>query len=119
NISLWGYLNSRPYMTHAALNAYEAFILRVWGIPAYSISAVDCRTYGQFCYAAAEEPGWLCMGPAEKFVIGPIVKALEKNEKVSIRCGTTVEEVTMRRATAADVDPPTFSATEIKLTDVP
>jgi len=60
NTSLTGYLQSKPYMTPAALNAYEAFVLRVWGLPAYMISALDCRDYAAYCYGAADEPGGSC-----------------------------------------------------------
>jgi hypothetical protein len=77
NVSLTGYLSSRVYMTQTALDAYEAFVLRVWGIPAYMISAADCQTYAGYCYATADEDGYLCTGPADENVIKPIREKLE------------------------------------------
>ncbi len=76
NVSLTGYLSSRVYMTQTALEAYEAFVLRVWGIPAYMISAGDCQTYAAYCYATADEDGYLATGAAAENVIDPIVSKL-------------------------------------------
>ena len=76
NVSLTGYLSSRVYMTQTALEAYEAFVLRVWGIPAYMISAADCQAYAAYCYATADEDGYLSTGAAEQNVINPIVEKL-------------------------------------------
>src|SRR5207248_907976 len=53
NMSLTGYLNSRRYLSKAAIDAYETFITTVWGLPAYLLSAGAARTYGAYCYAAA------------------------------------------------------------------
>ncbi len=100
NLSLSGYLQTRPYMTLAALSAYEAFVLRVWGVPAYLISALDCRTYGQYCYAAAEQPGRLSKGPAADTVIEPIKKALEATNNVSFQGKTTVYKVTLKEVSS-------------------
>ncbi len=77
NVSLTGYLSTRVYMTRTALEAYEAFVLRVWGIPAYMISAADCQSYAAYCYATADEDGYLSIGPAEDNVIDPIRRQLE------------------------------------------
>jgi hypothetical protein len=94
NTSLTGYLQSKPYMTPAALNAYEAFVLRVWGLPAYMISALDCRDYAAYCYGAADEPGWLTTASAQDAVIGPIVNKLNKLGVV-IATNTALEGVTL------------------------
>ena len=76
NVSLTGYLSSRVYMTQTALEAYEAFVLRVWGIPAYMISAADCQAYAEYCYATADEDGLLSTGAAQDNVIQPILDRL-------------------------------------------
>jgi NAD(P)-binding Rossmann-like domain/Flavin containing amine oxidoreductase len=94
NTSLTGYLQSRPYMTTAALNAYEAFVLRVWGLPAYMISALDCRDYAAYCYGAADEPGWLTTASAQDTVIEPIVDKLNERGAV-IAKDTALEGVTL------------------------
>ena len=75
NVSLTGYLSSRVYMTQTALEAYEAFVLRVWGIPAYMISAADCQAYAKYCYATADEDGLLSTGAAQDNVIAADRKA--------------------------------------------
>jgi phytoene dehydrogenase-like protein len=92
NMSLTGFLNTRSYMTRAAVAAYEAFITNVWAIPGYLISAADCHTYLTYCFGAAEQGSWLTCGPAEEIVIKPLVKALEKG-KVRIVLQTRVDEV--------------------------
>jgi hypothetical protein len=99
NMSLSGYLKGRPYMTPAALSAYEAFVLRVWGIPAYLISALDCRTYGEYCYAAADVPVRLSVGPAKETVIDPIMEALKKTTPpVDVQPHKTVYKVKLKEA---------------------
>jgi hypothetical protein len=81
NTSLTGYLNSRMYMSRAAIAAYETLISTVWGIPAYLISAADYRTYSGYCYGAAEEDSWLTNGPAiEAFMAR---KSIEESESES------------------------------------
>jgi hypothetical protein len=79
NVSLTGYLSSRVYMTDTALEAYEAFVLRVWGLPAYMISAADCQSYASYCYGAADEDGFLSTGSAHARVITPIRSALVRH----------------------------------------
>jgi hypothetical protein len=101
NVSLTGYLSSRVYMTQTALEAYEAFVLRVWGIPAYMISAADCQAYAAYCYAAADEDGYLSTGASEENVIDPIVKKLETftmpggEHAVKIETGCEVTGITL------------------------
>src|ERR1700704_2551518 len=77
NMSLTGYLNSRLYMSSAAVDAYETFITTVWGIPAYLISASDYRAYASFCYGGADEAAGLSGGPAAETIIEPLERALK------------------------------------------
>jgi hypothetical protein len=92
NMSLTGFLGSRPYMTKAAIEAYETYITRVWAVPGYLASAEDCRTYLTYCYAEPEEPSWLTKGPAAETIIAPLLAALRK-QKVGVELHTRVTEV--------------------------
>ena len=78
NTSLTGYLNTRLYMTRPAIEAFESFISRVWAIPAYQISAWDCRTYSEYCYAAGDQNCWLTTEPAAFAFINQIGDKLER-----------------------------------------
>ncbi|MCW3026937.1 MAG: phytoene desaturase [Solirubrobacterales bacterium] len=92
NMSLTGFLNTRTYMTKAAIEAYEAFVTRVWAIPAYLISAADCHAYLTYCVAEPDTGAFLARGPAEDIVIKPLTKALE-DAKVRIVRQTRVDAV--------------------------
>lgn len=95
NMSLSGYLGTRLYMTPPALEAYETFISRVWAIPAYLISAADCRRYAGYCYAAADEDSWLTNAPAAQSFLGQIEAKLHS-------LGVTI--VTSTRITRVKLD---------------
>jgi phytoene dehydrogenase-like protein len=92
NMSLTGFLGSRPYMTEAAIKLYETYITRVWAIPGYLASAEDCRDYLTYCFAEPEEPSWLTTGSAAETIIQPLRKGLD-DVKVDIRLNTRVKEV--------------------------
>ena len=92
NMSLTGYLNSRPYMTSTAIDAFESFISRVWAIPAYQISAADCQTYSEYCYAAGDENCWLATEPAGAAYLDKINTVL-KSLGVHIKFQTRVTRV--------------------------
>jgi uncharacterized protein with NAD-binding domain and iron-sulfur cluster len=95
NMSLTGYLNTRPYMTNAAIKAFETYVSVVWAIPAYQISAADCRTYSTYCYAAPEDDAWLTSGPAAEAFIDKLAAALTK-AGVRIVLNTRIEEVKLK-----------------------
>ncbi|HWX96961.1 MAG TPA: FAD-dependent oxidoreductase [Solirubrobacteraceae bacterium] len=109
NMSLTGFLNTRTYMTEPAVEAYEAFVTRVWAIPAYLISAADCHTYLTYCLPEADKGAWLARGPAEDMVIKPLTKALE-DLNVRIVRETRVEEVIRKdnRVVAIKLEGTTF-----------
>jgi hypothetical protein len=101
NMSLSGFLNSRPYMTDAAEEAYETFVTRIWAIPAYLVSAKDFRRYLAYSFAAAESVFWLTRGPAGTEVIAPLEVALERaGVKIERRVEVTSVTRTGDRASA-------------------
>jgi predicted NAD/FAD-dependent oxidoreductase len=115
NMSLTGYLNSRTYLSQAAIDAYETFIARVWGVPAYLVSAADYRTYAAYCYGAAEEASWLSCGPAGETIIDPIERAFSAaTGTVTVVRETRVAEITCQpgqpgRVTAIHLEETAFS----------
>jgi phytoene dehydrogenase-like protein len=114
NMSLTGYLNSRRYLSQAAIDAYETFITTVWGMPAYLISADDYRAYAAYCYGAAEQDSWLTNAPAAQAFIGKLEEALEK-AKVKIKRQLRVAEVMCERG-AAD-EPSRVTAIQVQQTE--
>ncbi|MGA9858618.1 MAG: FAD-dependent oxidoreductase, partial [Solirubrobacteraceae bacterium] len=78
DVSVTGFLQSRPYMTERAADAYDSFITRVWGIPSYLTSADDFRQYLKYSLADPTPAFRLPRGPAQREVIEPLTAALER-----------------------------------------
>jgi hypothetical protein len=77
-LSVSGFLHSRPYMTDRAAAAYDSFITLVWSLPSYLTSAADYQTYLGHCVADPTPAFWLPRGPAQECVIGPVRAALAR-----------------------------------------
>jgi hypothetical protein len=77
NVDVNAFLNTRPYMTSAASDAFDSFITRVWAIPSYLASAPDFRRYLQYCLLNPSPAFWLPTGSGFKTVIEPLVKAIQ------------------------------------------
>lgn len=75
NVDVNAFLNTRPYMTRAASDAFDSFITRVWAIPSYLASAPDFRRYLRYCLLNPIPAFWLPTGPAATRVIHPLVSA--------------------------------------------
>lgn len=93
HVGLSGYLNSRPYMTQGAEEAFETYLTRIWAIPAALVAAKAFRRYLSFCFAEPEPVFWLTRGPAATAVIAPLEAAL-KRAGVTVQCGVEVTSVT-------------------------
>jgi hypothetical protein len=76
NVDVNAFLNTRPYMTKTASDAFDSFITRVWAIPSYLASAPDFRRYLEYSILKPDPAFWLPTGPAFKQVIDPLVKTL-------------------------------------------
>jgi phytoene dehydrogenase-like protein len=75
NVDVNAFVNSRPYMTRAASDAFDNFITQVWAIPSYLASAQDFREYLQYCLIEPTPAFWLPTGSAFTHVIEPLVTA--------------------------------------------
>lgn len=93
NVDVNAFLNTRPYMTKAASDAFDSFITRVWAIPSYLASAPDFRRYLEYSILKPNPAYWLPTGPAFKQVIEPLAKALEGHH-VNIVTNTEITGVT-------------------------
>jgi hypothetical protein len=96
NVDVGAFLNTRPYMTQTASDAFDNFITRVWAIPSYLASAPDFRRYLEYSVLAPTPSFWLPTGSAYKQVIGPLVKAIE-HHGVNIVTGTEITGVSCAR----------------------
>jgi hypothetical protein len=77
NVDVNAFLNTRPYMTRAASDAFDSFITRVWAIPSYLASAPDFRRYLAYSVLNPDPAFWLPTASAFTRVIDPLVKAIE------------------------------------------
>jgi phytoene dehydrogenase-like protein len=76
NVDVNAFVNTRPYMTGGASDAFDSFITRVWAIPSYLASATDYRSYLRSSILNPLPAYWLPSGPASKQVIEPLVAAV-------------------------------------------
>lgn len=77
DVSVNGFMNSRPYMTERAAAICDSFITRVWAIRSYLASADDYRSFLEYTLAEPTATYWLASGPARRQVIEPLRAALE------------------------------------------
>jgi phytoene dehydrogenase-like protein len=116
NVDVNAFLNTRPYMTRAASDAFDSFITRVWAIPSYLASAPDFRRYLAYSVLSPNPAFWLPTGSAFTQVIGPLVKAIEalgvtivtETEITGVSCANNrVTEIGLR-STRRDTDSGTW-----------
>jgi hypothetical protein len=92
DISVTGFMQARPYMTDGAVEAFDAFITRVWAIPGYLASAEDYRTYLDYCTNDPLPSFFLPRGSAGAIVVEPVVSALRAHG-VDLQLGVGVDAV--------------------------
>jgi Flavin containing amine oxidoreductase len=106
NVDVNAFVNTRPYMTRGASDAFDSFITRVWAIPSYLASAPDYRTYLRYSILNPLPAYWLPTGSGFRQVIDPLVKAVEAagvdivttTELTGVTCaGGRVTEIALRR----------------------
>ncbi|MGZ4178340.1 MAG: FAD-dependent oxidoreductase [Solirubrobacteraceae bacterium] len=106
NVDVNAFVNTRPYMTRAASDAFDSFITRVWAIPSYLASAPDYRTYLRYSILNPLPAYWLPTGSGFKQVIEPLVAAVRaagvdmvtNTELTGVTCtGGRVTEIGLRR----------------------
>jgi flavin-dependent amine oxidoreductase len=113
NVDVNAFLNTRPYMTRAASDAFDSFITRVWAIPSYLASAPDFRRYLEYSILKPTPAYWLPTGSAFKQVIEPLVKALEDHH-VNIVRNTEITSVTCARKRVTEIGLRTTSFDETR-----
>jgi phytoene dehydrogenase-like protein len=106
NVDVNAFVNTRPYMTRAASDAFNSFITRVWAIPSYLASAPDYRRYLQYSILNPVPAYWLPTGSAYTQVIEPLttavraagVKIATNTEVTGVTCaGGMVTEISLAR----------------------
>jgi len=102
NVDVNAFLNTRPYMTRAASDAFDSFITRVWAIPSYLASAPDFRRYLEYSILKPQPAFWLPTGSAFKQVIDPLVKAIEALG-VNIVTNTEITAVSCARKRVTEI----------------
>jgi hypothetical protein len=102
NVDVNAFLNTRPYMTKAASDAFDNFITRVWAIPSYLASAPDFRQYLEYSILKPNPAFWLPTGSALKQVIEPLVKAVQSHG-VNIVTNTEITGVTCARKRVTEI----------------
>ena len=102
NVDVNAFLNTRPYMTKTASDAFDSFITRVWAIPSYLASAPDFRRYLEYSVLKPDPAFWLPTGPAHTQVIDPLVKMLE-GLGVNIVTNTEITGVSCARKRVTEI----------------
>ncbi len=102
NVDVNAFLNTRPYMTQAASDAFDSFITRVWAIPSYLASAPDFRRYLEYSILRPDPAFWLPTASAFTQVIDPLVKALEALG-VNIVTNTAITGVSCARKRVTEI----------------
>ena len=102
NVDVNAFLNTRPYMTKTASDAFDSFITRVWAIPSYLASAPDFRRYLEYSVLKPDPAFWLPTGPAFTQVIDPLVKMLE-GLGVNIVTNTEITGVSCARKRVTEI----------------
>jgi hypothetical protein len=102
NVDVNAFLNTRPYMTRTASDAFDSFITRVWAIPSYLASAPDFRRYLEYSVVTPRPAFWLPTGPAFTRVIDPLVKAIEALG-VNIVTNTEITAVSCARKRVTEI----------------
>ena len=102
NVDVNAFVNTRPYMTKGASDAFDSFITRVWAIPSYLASAPDYRTYLRYSILNPTPAYWLPTGSAFAQVIDPLVKAVTA-AGVDIVTTTELTGVTCARGRVTEI----------------
>lgn len=103
DMSMTGFLHSRPYMTDRAAAAFDSFITLVWSIPSHRVSAEDFRTYMTYSFADHTPAFWLASGSAQQEVIAPLTDALE-DEDVEIVRSVVATRVSCRDGRVTEIE---------------
>jgi len=91
-VSVNGFLRSRPYITERAAQAFDSWITRVWAVPSYLASAADYQTFLKHGFDEPVPSLRLVAGPAQDIVIAPLDAALRK-AGATINTSTSVVSV--------------------------
>jgi Flavin containing amine oxidoreductase len=118
NVDVNAFLNTRPYMTRTASDAFDSFITRVWAIPSYLASAPDFRRYLEYSILRPRPAFWLPTGSGFTQVIEPLVKAIEALG-VNIVTSTEVTAVSCARKRVTEIGLRTTSFDAATATWVP
>ena len=102
NVDVNAFLNTRPYMTKTASDAFDSFITRVWAIPSYLASAPDFRRYLEYSVLKPDPAFWLPTGSAFTQVISPLAKMLE-GLGVNIVTNTEITGVSCARKRVTEI----------------
>jgi glycine/D-amino acid oxidase-like deaminating enzyme len=113
DVSVNGFLHSRPYMTERAAELFDNFIINVWGVPSYLVAAGDYQDFLAYSAADPTPPFWLARGSAFRQVIEPLermlaeagVEVVRHSEVVGASCAQgRVEEIELRDGRVEAVD---------------
>ncbi len=113
DVSVNGFLRSRPYMTERTAAFFDNFIINVWAVPSYLAAAGDYRDFLEYSIADPSPPFWLARGSAQTQVIAPIeaqlaaagVEIVRSTEVVGVSCADgRVTEISLGDGRSEPVD---------------
>jgi hypothetical protein len=102
-LSVNGFLHSRPYMTPRAAQIYDAWLTMVWSAHSYMTSASAYQRFVEFGYPKPVPAFWLLRGPSGEKVIEPLAQAVRERGG-TIETSTQVTRVSQTRGTVTEID---------------
>jgi hypothetical protein len=102
-LSVNGFLHSRPYMTRRAAQIYDAWLTMVWSAHSYMTSASAYQRFVEFGYPKPVPAFWLLRGPSGAKLIEPLAQAV-RDRGGAIETSTQVTRVSQTRGTVTEID---------------
>ena len=108
-MSVNGFMHSRPYMTRPAAEALDFWIDLVWGIKSYETSATAYQQYMASGFPDPTPALWFLRGSTYNWLIEPMTEALEaKGVTLHTEVGAVGVVCENRRITQVELAPFTF-----------
>ena len=101
-LSVNGFLHSRPYMTKRAAEALDTWLTLVWSAHSYMTSASAYQRFLEFGYSQPVPAFWLLRGGTGQMLIDPLADAVRKHGG-TIECSTQITRVSQTRGTVTEI----------------
>jgi predicted NAD/FAD-dependent oxidoreductase len=77
-MSVQSFLNTRPYMTNAAMSLQDDLLLKAFACPSYLTAVNSFRRFSSFSYAVPVPMMWLLRGNTQEQLFGPLERHMRR-----------------------------------------